>query len=70
MLQQTAWFRAAQVPNYLLTLEIILRGDPWHLRQLRHLISSDDLTFKVFSNGAIIVTFVTLITILTIENLN
>ena len=30
------------------------RSDPRHLWQLRHLISSDDLTFRVFSNGAII----------------
>ena len=29
------------------------RSDPRHLWQLRHLISSDDLTFRVFSNGAI-----------------
>ena len=30
------------------------RSDPRHLWQLRHLISSDDLTFRVFSNEAII----------------
>ena len=34
-------------------LILTLQSDPRDLWQLRHLISSDDLTFRVFSNGAI-----------------